>query len=57
MKRVLKCDKCGKYTMQEKHSCGGAGINPKPAKWQPEDKYGKLRREAKKKEFEDKGWL
>ncbi|MFC1801007.1 nucleolar RNA-binding Nop10p family protein [Nanoarchaeota archaeon] len=57
MKHILKCDKCRNYTMQEKHSCGGLGINPKPAKWQPDDKYGRLRREAKKKEFEEKGYL
>lgn len=57
MKRLLKCGKCGKYTMQEKCSCGGKAVNPKPAKWQPEDKYGRLRREAKKEAWEEKGWL
>ena len=57
MKRLLKCEKCSSYTMHEKHSCGGAAVNPKPAKWQPDDKYGRLRREAKKKEFKDKGWI
>lgn len=57
MKRLLKCSKCGKYTMQEKCSCGGAVVNPKPAKFTLEDKYGRLRREAKKKEREQAGLI
>ena len=57
MKHLLKCSKCEAYTMQEKHSCGGTAINPKPAKWAPADKYGQLRRKAKRKEWEEKGLI
>lgn len=55
MKRILKCQNCGAYTLQEKHSCGGTAINPQPAKWSPEDKYGYLRRQVKRKDWEEKG--
>jgi len=55
MKHLLKCRKCGQYTMQEKHSCGGTAITPKPAKFNLEDKYGHLRRKAKRKEWEVQG--
>jgi len=46
MKHILKCIKCGSYTMQEEH-CGEKTINPKPPKYSPEDKYGGYRRKAK----------
>lgn len=58
MKHILKCVKCGQYTMEEKcPKCGGEATNPKPAKYSPEDSYGKYRREAKKEEFKKKGLL
>ncbi|MBW2999083.1 RNA-protein complex protein Nop10 [Candidatus Woesearchaeota archaeon] len=57
MKHILKCESCGKYTMQEKCECGGKALNPKPPKYSPEDKFGKYRREVKKKEWEKKGLL
>lgn len=44
--KILRCSKCGKYTM---NSCCGECLSPKPAKWSPEDKYGKYRRAYKKK--------
>ena len=43
--------------MQEKHSCGGSGVNPKPAKFDVDDKYGGLRRKAKREEWEKKGLI
>ncbi len=43
--------------MQEKCECGGKALNPKPPKYSPEDKFGKYRREVKKKEWEKKGLL
>lgn len=48
MKHILKCLKCGKYTLKEKCSCGGKAVSAKPAKYSPEDKFGKYRRLAKK---------
>ena len=57
MKKLLKCSKCDAYTMKEKHSCGGSAITPKPAKFTLEDKYGGLRRKAKRKEWEKAGLI
>jgi len=57
MKHLLKCQKCGHYTMKEEHDCGGTAVNPKPAKFTLEDKYGRLRREAKQKEWKKAGLL
>jgi H/ACA ribonucleoprotein complex subunit 3 len=48
MKKILRCPKCLIYTMEETCSkCKVKTINPKPAKYSPEDKYGKYRRIAK----------
>ncbi len=58
MKHILKCSKCKQYTMQEKcPECNSKTINPKPAKYSPEDKMGKYRREAKKAELIKRGLL
>ncbi len=56
MKEILKCVKCGAYTMEEEH-CGVQSVTPKPARWSPEDKYGKYRREAKRELLKEKGLL
>ncbi|MBI3031972.1 ribosome biogenesis protein [Candidatus Woesearchaeota archaeon] len=56
-KHILKCIGCQKYTMNEHCSCGGKAVSPKPAKYSPEDKYGHMRREVKKKELIEKGLL
>jgi H/ACA ribonucleoprotein complex subunit 3 len=48
-KKILQCPKCSTYTMKDKcPNCGTSTVQPKPAKWSPEDKYGDLRRKAKK---------
>jgi H/ACA ribonucleoprotein complex subunit 3 len=47
MKKILKCKKCGKYTIKEKCECGGIAVIIKPPKYSPKDKYGKYRRQAK----------
>ncbi|MBI2672140.1 ribosome biogenesis protein [Candidatus Woesearchaeota archaeon] len=41
-RRILKCVNCGSYTMKEEH-CSKKTINPKPAKYSPEDKYQEYR--------------
>lgn len=48
MKHILKCPACGSYALTELCSCGAKRIEPKPAKYSPQDKYGQYRREAKK---------
>ena len=47
-KIILRCRECGKYTLKDKCSCGGKAIDPRPAKFSVEDKWGKYRRIAKK---------
>lgn len=56
-KHILKCSGCGEYTMNEVHSCGSPALLVKPAKYSPEDKYGKYRRETKKELFRKEGLL
>lgn len=58
MKHILKCEKCGEYTMQEKcPKCGFATKNPKPAKYDPTDKVGKYRRKAKENDLRERGLI
>ena len=57
MKEILKCESCNKYTMKDVCSCNGKAITPKPAKFSPEDKYGRYRRKIKINEYEKKGLL
>jgi H/ACA ribonucleoprotein complex subunit 3 len=58
MRHILKCVKCGNYTMEEKcPKCGSSATNPKPAKYSPEDKYGDYRRKAKKEQLVKEGLL
>jgi len=47
--KIMKCPSCGTYTL--KLSCGKCGAktaHAQPAKYSPEDKYGKYRRMMKK---------
>ena len=53
-KNILKCVKCDSYTLKNIH-CNNETINPKPAKYSPEDKFGKYRRVAKKEILREKG--
>ncbi len=46
-KHINKCSVCGSFTMKSEH-CGKKTMSPQPAKFSPEDKYGKYRRIAKK---------
>jgi len=46
---LRKCRKCNIYTLEEKCPiCKGLVVSPHPAKFSPEDKYGKYRRMMKK---------
>lgn len=54
---ILKCKDCGKYTLKPKCPCGGEALSPIPAKYSPEDPYGKYRREAKRDILKEKGLL
>lgn len=49
-KEILICPKCGLYTLKANCPiCKTETINPKPAKYSPEDKYGDYRRKYKKR--------
>ena len=50
MKHILKCEKCGEYSIKETCKCGGKAVNPKPAKYSPDDPYAEYRRKAKKEQ-------
>lgn len=52
MEHLQKCS-CGKYTLEPR--CHGATQRPLPPKFSLEDKYGKYRREIKRKELGEKG--
>nr|MDO8109408.1 nucleolar RNA-binding Nop10p family protein [Candidatus Sigynarchaeota archaeon] len=57
-KTLSKCVKCGTYTMKEGpcRSCGSAEVRSVyPPKFSVEDKYGKYRREMKRKLHEQQG--
>lgn len=48
-KHILKCPKCGSYTMSDK--CKACNVKTEiviPPKYSPEDRMGKYRRIAKK---------
>ncbi len=50
MKHILKCEKCGEYTLKEKCACSGKALSIKPAKYSPKDPYIEYRIKAKEKE-------
>ncbi|MAG78116.1 ribosome biogenesis protein [archaeon] len=47
--KILYCVKCKKYTLKLE-CCGKKTITTRPAKFSPEDKYGKYRRIYKKQQ-------
>jgi len=56
MKHILKCTKCGEYTLKETCKCGEQAITTKPPRY-TKASYGKYRREAKREHLEKKGLL
>lgn len=57
MRHMFKCKNCGKYTMKEICSCGGAAVVPRPAKYSPLDKFANYRRQAKIDEYKSRGMI
>lgn len=50
---MKKCKNCGRYTLQEEcPECGEETSSPHPAKFSPEDSYGKYRRKLKREELD-----
>lgn len=56
MKDIRFNSKLNKYTMKEEVD-GIKNEVKEPPKYSPEDKYAKYRREAKKEEYEKKGFI
>ncbi|MEM3432084.1 MAG: nucleolar RNA-binding Nop10p family protein [Candidatus Bilamarchaeaceae archaeon] len=46
MKKMMRCQKCGSYTLLEEH-CGYKTVSAHPPLFNPHDKYGEYRRKAK----------
>lgn len=54
----MVCQKCKVYSMKKQcPKCSGEMVLAKPPKYSPEDKLGSYRREAKKKDLENKGFI
>jgi H/ACA ribonucleoprotein complex subunit 3 len=51
MSQIFKCSNCNSYTLDSERcpKCGSKVSSPKPARFSMDDKYGKYRREAKRK--------
>jgi len=46
---MRKCKKCSEYTLMDVcKSCGAKTVVPVPARFSPEDRYGKYRRMMKR---------
>jgi len=56
--KLRKCDNCGEYTLKEFcQRCGRRTSVPAPAKFSPEDPYGRYRRKMKFKGYRsDREW-
>ncbi|MBW2979589.1 RNA-protein complex protein Nop10 [Candidatus Woesearchaeota archaeon] len=58
VKHIMFCDACKKYTMQSRCPvCGKKTVEAKPPKFSIQDRYGKYRREAKRKMLMEAGLL
>jgi H/ACA ribonucleoprotein complex subunit 3 len=43
--KILKCQACGHYTLKALcPACGSPAVTSKPARYSPEDPYGRYRR-------------
>lgn len=47
MDLLKKCEKCAKYSLSQKCSCGGEMLSPHPPKYSVGDKYASYRRKEK----------
>jgi len=55
--KILRCVKCGKYTMKNVCEDGGKCVTTQPARYHPESTYTKYRQEARKEELKKEGLL
>ena len=53
---IRKCPKCGRYTLEDKcQSCDVDTVTSHPARYSPDDRYGKYRRIAIQLEYGENG--
>lgn len=57
MTHILKCTKCGNYTMKETCSCGGEAVTSRPVRYAVDATTAKYRKMARKEELAKKGLL
>lgn len=57
MKHILKCQKCGTYTLNKVCKCGGEAVNSRPPKFGLEDRFGDYRRKYKEAALKKQGLL
>lgn len=57
MRHILKCAKCGKYSMKEACGCGNRASAARPLKYSPDDKFSSYRRKAKLNDYAERGLL
>lgn len=46
---ILRCVKCGRYSLDITCKCSGGCLSTKPGKFSPEDKYSQYRLKYKEK--------
>ena len=53
---IRKCPKCGRYSLEMKCSdCGMDTVTSHPARYSPDDRYGKYRRMSIQEEYGENG--
>ena len=57
MKHIMICPECHTYSMDDKCSCGASTVDPKPAKYSPDDKYAEMKRRLKEEDYRARGLL
>lgn len=54
--QIRKCPRCGRYTIYDECPlCSSKTVSTVPARFSPEDPYGKYRRAAIKQEYGENG--
>ena len=56
-KQILKCQRCGAYTLNEICKCGGRAVTVRPLRYSPQDPYAEYRRKAKESERRQQGLI
>ncbi|MBQ2485871.1 MAG: RNA-protein complex protein Nop10 [Candidatus Methanomethylophilus sp.] len=53
---IRKCPECGRYSLKDKcQDCSSGTVPAHPAKYSPDDRYGKYRRISIQEEYGENG--